>query len=65
MNSAPLHRISENLFLIDLDLPLEGFRQFISSWVITAGDRAVVIDPGPSSTVPILCSALRELGIKT
>jgi len=63
MTRAPIHRIFENLFLIDLDLPLPGFRQFISSWIITAGNRAVVIDPGPSATVPILCGALRELGV--
>jgi len=63
MTRTPIHRISENLFLIDLDLPLPGFRQFISSWVITADDRAVVIDPGPSATVPIMCSALRALGV--
>jgi glyoxylase-like metal-dependent hydrolase (beta-lactamase superfamily II) len=64
MRRAPIHRISEDLFLIDLDLPLHGFRCFISSWVLLADDRAIVIDPGPSATVPVLCDALRELGIK-
>jgi len=64
MRRAPIHNISENLFLIDLDLPLPGFRRFISSWVLTADDRAIVIDPGPSATVPVLCDALRELGVK-
>ncbi len=64
MRHAPIQSISENLFLIDLDLPLTGFRRFISSWVIKIDDRAIVIDPGPSATVPMLCDALSELGIK-
>lgn len=64
MRRAPIQSISENLFLIDLDLPLLGFRRFISSWVIKADDRAIVIDPGPCATVPMLCDALKELGIK-
>jgi glyoxylase-like metal-dependent hydrolase (beta-lactamase superfamily II) len=64
MRRTPIQRISENLFLIDLDLPLTGFRRFISSWVLTADDRAIVIDPGPSATVTVLCDALRELGVK-
>jgi glyoxylase-like metal-dependent hydrolase (beta-lactamase superfamily II) len=64
MRRAPVQSISENLFLIDLDLPLTGFRLFISSWVLKADDRAIIIDPGPSATVPVLCDALRELGVK-
>ena len=64
MKRAPIQNISENLFLVDLDLPLTGFRRFISSWVIKGDDRAIVIDPGPSAAVPMLCDALRELGIK-
>jgi len=64
MTHTPIHRISEDLFLVDLDLPLTGFRHFISSWVLTADDRAIVVDPGPSSTIPILCNALMELGVK-
>lgn len=64
MRCAPIQSISKNLFLIDLDLPLTGFRRFISSWVLKADDRAIVIDPGPSATVPMLCDALSELGVK-
>lgn len=64
MRRAPIHSITSNLFLIDLDLPLPGFRRFISSWVLTAGDRAMVIDPGPSATIAALCEALRELGVQ-
>jgi glyoxylase-like metal-dependent hydrolase (beta-lactamase superfamily II) len=64
MTRSPIQNISENLFLIDLDLPLPGFRLFISSWVIKVDDRAIVIDPGPRATVPMLCEALKELGVK-
>jgi glyoxylase-like metal-dependent hydrolase (beta-lactamase superfamily II) len=63
MKRAPTHRILENLFLVDLDLPLRGFRNFISSWILKADDRAMVIDPGPSATVAVLCDALRGLEV--
>jgi len=59
-----IHRIVENIFLVDLDLPLQGFHHFISSWIIKEGDRAVIIDPGPSATVTILRNTLKEIGIK-
>ena len=64
MRRASIQSISENLFLIDLDLPLTGFRRLISSWVLKADDRAIVIDPGPSATVPMLCDSFKELGVK-
>ena len=58
------HKILENLFLVDLDLPLPGFSSFFSSWIIKDGDRGIIIDPGPSTTINILHNALQEIGIK-
>jgi glyoxylase-like metal-dependent hydrolase (beta-lactamase superfamily II) len=58
------HKILENLFLVDLDLPLPGFSSFISSWIIKEGDRGIIIDPGPASTINTLHNALRETGIE-
>ncbi|RLB30318.1 MAG: MBL fold metallo-hydrolase [Deltaproteobacteria bacterium] len=58
------HHILENLFLVDLDLPIPGFSHFISSWIIKEGDRGIIIDPGPSATINTLHNALREIGIK-
>jgi len=59
-----IHSIRENIFLVDLDLPVPGFHHFISSWIIKEGDRAIIIDPGPSATITILRNALRGIGIK-
>ncbi len=59
-----IHRVLENIFLIDLDLPARGFYRFISSWIVKRGDRAIIIDPGPSATIATLLEALREIGIK-
>jgi glyoxylase-like metal-dependent hydrolase (beta-lactamase superfamily II) len=59
-----IHKILENLFLVDLDLPLPGFSSFFSSWIIKKGDQGIIIDPGPSTTINILHNALREIGIK-
>jgi glyoxylase-like metal-dependent hydrolase (beta-lactamase superfamily II) len=59
-----IQRLLENIFLVDLDLPRPGFHHFISSWIIKRGDQAIVIDPGPSSTIATLLNALAEMGIK-
>jgi glyoxylase-like metal-dependent hydrolase (beta-lactamase superfamily II) len=58
------HKILENLFLVDLDLPLPGFSSFLSSWIIKKGNRGIIIDPGPYTTINILHNALRKIGIK-
>ncbi|MCD6266452.1 MAG: MBL fold metallo-hydrolase [Deltaproteobacteria bacterium] len=58
------HKILENLFLVDLDLPIPGFYSFISSWIIKKGDRGIIIDPGPSTTINILRNALTDIGIE-
>ena len=59
-----INEILPSLYLVDLDLPLPGFRRFISSWIYIKDKRAVVIDPGPTSTIPVLVQALKELEIK-
>jgi len=56
--------VAENLYLIDLPQKKEGFRKFISSWVIKNGDGAVLVDVGPPSTIPKLLESLKYLGIK-
>ncbi len=51
----------ENLFCIDLDQPrLTGFRKFISSWYFEYADKALLVDPGPLSTIPHLVRTLKE-----
>jgi glyoxylase-like metal-dependent hydrolase (beta-lactamase superfamily II) len=54
-----------NLHCIDLDQPaIEGFRQFISSWLVRTGDATLLVDPGPLSTIPLLVDELRRLGVE-
>ncbi|MEM2458044.1 MAG: MBL fold metallo-hydrolase, partial [Archaeoglobaceae archaeon] len=55
---------AENLYLVDLPQNLEGFRKFISCWVIKNGSTATVVDVGPKATIPKLLEALNYLGIK-
>ncbi|WP_202320341.1 MBL fold metallo-hydrolase [Archaeoglobus neptunius] len=55
--------IAEDLYLIDLPQKAEGFRKFISSWIIKDDDRAVLIDVGPASTVPKLLESLKYLEV--
>jgi len=59
-----IHAAYNNLFLVDLDLPVSGFTRFIASWMLKDGDRALIIDPGPSTTIGTLLESLRELGIE-
>jgi glyoxylase-like metal-dependent hydrolase (beta-lactamase superfamily II) len=55
---------SDRLACIDLDQPaLEGFRQFISSWVYRGDGWTVLVDPGPLSTIPHLRGQLQKLGV--
>lgn len=46
------------LELIDLTLPKEGFREFISSWILNFEGKIYVVDPGPKNSLPILYKAL-------
>ncbi|MSM39612.1 MAG: MBL fold metallo-hydrolase [Geobacter sp.] len=53
------------LTCIDLDLPaLEGFRQFISSWLYRGEGFTLLVDPGPLSTIPRLCAELKRQGVE-
>ncbi len=54
-----------NIHCIDLDQPqLEGFRRFISAWLIAEEQFNAVVDPGPLSTIPVLVNALRQHGVE-
>lgn len=53
-----------NLHCIDLDQPqLQGFRRFISAWLIKDPNFSAVVDPGPLSTIPELVKQLRRHGV--
>lgn len=55
----------DTLTCIDLDQPsLEGFRQFISSWLYQGDGFTLLVDPGPLSTIPRLCAELRARGVE-
>jgi glyoxylase-like metal-dependent hydrolase (beta-lactamase superfamily II) len=53
-----------DLALIDLDQPEAGYRRFISCWVLRRGGLSVVVDPGPSRSIPHLVSELRRRGVE-
>ena len=56
--------ISNNLFLIDLDQNITGFRKFISSWLYKGISTTFLVDPGPSSSVNYLLETLETLDVK-
>ncbi len=55
-------QIGENLFLIDLETG--GFKNLIASYVLT-GTKAVIVETGPTSSIPNLLAGLKEIGVKT
>jgi glyoxylase-like metal-dependent hydrolase (beta-lactamase superfamily II) len=59
-----IHQPMKNLTIVDLDQPLEGFRNFLSSWVYIKDGLTLVVDPGPRSTIPVLVDALKDMGLK-
>jgi len=54
-------QISENLFLIDLQTG--GFKNLIASYIIKT-DQSLIVETGPTSSIPNLISALKEVSVK-
>ncbi|MGE5798913.1 MAG: MBL fold metallo-hydrolase, partial [Syntrophaceae bacterium] len=50
--------------MVDLPLPMTGFRHFVTSWIHSDADAAILVDPGPASSIPTLIGALEHLGVK-
>jgi glyoxylase-like metal-dependent hydrolase (beta-lactamase superfamily II) len=44
--------------VVDLKLPLVGFREFISSWIFEFDNKLFIIDPGPTNSIPLLIKEL-------
>ena len=55
--------VTDELYLVDLPQNLEGFRDFISSWILKHESKGLVVDVGPSSTIKKLVEAIRYLKI--
>ena len=58
------HEPMKDLYIVDLDQPLEGFYNFLNSWVYRRDGLTILVDPGPRSTIPVLVKALKDLDIK-
>jgi glyoxylase-like metal-dependent hydrolase (beta-lactamase superfamily II) len=54
-------KIGKNLFLIDLETG--GFENLIASYVLK-GNRIIIVEAGPSSSIFNLLSSLKELNVK-
>lgn len=61
MNQAPP---SSRLRMVDLPLPMSGFRYFVTSWLHVDAHATVLVDPGPASSIPTLIRALESCGLK-
>lgn len=52
-----------NLFLIDLEQRMTGFRRFISSWLYCGDGYTFLVDPGPLNSIDKLIEALQKLEV--
>lgn len=50
--------------LIDLDIPLLGYTQFISAWLYSGPGGVFLVDPGPACTLSYLLNALEQRRIQ-
>ena len=57
------YHIDPNLFLINLDQKIEGFRNFISSWLYRNEGITFLVDPGPTCSIGVLKRALEDIGV--
>jgi glyoxylase-like metal-dependent hydrolase (beta-lactamase superfamily II) len=62
MDKARIRQYQDDLFLVSLPVPIAGFHGFVGTWIL-AGDLTVIVDPGPSVTVPALRQAMAELDV--
>ncbi|MBU3914037.1 MBL fold metallo-hydrolase [bacterium] len=53
-----------NIYCIDLDQKMTGFRSFINSWVYKTNELVFLVDPGPKHTIEVLIEALKKIGIQ-
>ena len=58
-----IQQIRDDLYLIDIDQALEGFRKFISAWLYRVNGATLLVDPGPASTIPYLVERLKQAGV--
>ncbi len=61
--TARRNQIADDLTLITLTPPIEGFNNFISAWLYR-GDITFLVDVGPASTAPGLLSVLASIGVE-
>lgn len=61
MNQLPP---SPRLRMVDLPLPMTGFRHFVTSWLYSDGKASVLVDPGPASSIPALVRTLEDCGVE-
>ena len=59
-NVASIQQFQDDLYLISLPIPIKGFDGFIGAWFY-AGDPVMLVDVGPTVSVPHLLNAIAEI----
>ena len=54
----------EDIYLIELPQLRKGYASFIVSWVLHRDATTILVDPGPSSTIPLLLQGLEALKVE-
>lgn len=51
------------LYRLTLPAPAPGFCDFITPWLLETENGTLLIDPGPSATIPFLAEIIRQEGV--
>lgn len=62
--AATIRPLAPHLFLIVLSPPIDGFEDFIGTWLVKRPDTAYLVDVGPAVTADSLIDAIGTLGVK-
>jgi len=62
MIEPEIFTVTPNIRLLHLQPPIPGYNKFIGSYLVS-GEKHAVVDPGPTSALPSLLSALKKAGI--
>ncbi len=56
-------KVLPDIYCIDLDQKMTGFRNFINSWVYKTEKLTFIVDPGPKYSIEVLINFLKQIKV--
>jgi glyoxylase-like metal-dependent hydrolase (beta-lactamase superfamily II) len=61
--AATIRPLAPHLFLVVLSTPIDGFDDFIGTWLVKRQDSVYLVDVGPAVSADLLIDAITTLGV--